>query len=62
MDESQHLRGDLRLRAEPVRARLRGRARRYYSLTAKGRARLKNLTVYWKALRAGLDDLLAGKG
>ena len=41
---------------------LRGRARRYYSLPAKGRARLKNLAVYWKALRAGLDDLLAGKG
>lgn len=41
---------------------LRGKSRRYYSLTAKGRNRLNDLMIYWKALRDGIDALVEKRG
>lgn len=35
-----------------------GPPRRYYRLTASGRERLEEMTLYWKGLRSAVDSLV----
>ena len=62
--------------AYPILARLRGEGylksgapagaggpkRRYYALTAAGKARLAAMEAYWPALTQAIEDLKHGKG
>jgi PadR family transcriptional regulator PadR len=42
-------------------ARVDGRVRIYYSLTAQGRKRLERLTADWRRMSFGVDSILGGQ-